>query len=375
MTKYNEIFLAVIGITPQVLTECLYYYYSDYYKQKRRFDRIKVFTTLDGQSILIDKLFKGGKLHELEKSLKLQKGVIPFEESDIILFTDSKGAPIRDMRTTEDNEGSLNLLHNELKRLTSDSSTRVTATVAGGRKTMGAQMALAFQLYAREHDELIHIIAPDEKMDPKNPESQSWFFPIKPADPSEKLDVSHVPIIRVGRYLSASLDLPPVELIDKLQSELVEQAPIEELIIDGRNFISGDDKIILPANEAAYLRFFIKRRINSNCNSNCKGCESCFITNSDLLESAQREVLFEHEIVAGKYSGYLEKAKETRLSGFTVESLNGHISSLDKKLLNSTCSKKLINQLRLKKIQIDPDDLRIKAKGIIINSEVVEFIN
>ena len=30
--SFREVFLAVLGITPQVLTECLYYYYSNYYK-------------------------------------------------------------------------------------------------------------------------------------------------------------------------------------------------------------------------------------------------------------------------------------------------------------------------------------------------------
>ena len=61
-TSYNEIFLAVIGVTPQVLTECLYYYYSPYYKQNRSFDRIKVFTTLVGKEKLVESLFKGKQL-------------------------------------------------------------------------------------------------------------------------------------------------------------------------------------------------------------------------------------------------------------------------------------------------------------------------
>ena len=39
--KYDEIFLAVVGITPQIITECIYYYYHNYYQKNRYFDRIK----------------------------------------------------------------------------------------------------------------------------------------------------------------------------------------------------------------------------------------------------------------------------------------------------------------------------------------------
>ena len=94
--EYNEIFLAVIGITPQVLTECIYYFYSDYYKQNRKFDRIKVFTTLQGQKQLTDRLFTDGQLKNLEKALALKTGDIPFTKNDIMLFTDKNGEPINE---------------------------------------------------------------------------------------------------------------------------------------------------------------------------------------------------------------------------------------------------------------------------------------
>ena len=58
MKKYNEIFLAGVGTTPQILTECIYYYYHSYYGQNRYFDRIKVFTTNRGTKKLLDSLFK-----------------------------------------------------------------------------------------------------------------------------------------------------------------------------------------------------------------------------------------------------------------------------------------------------------------------------
>ena len=373
MKKYNEIFLAGVGTTPQILTECIYYYYHSYYGQNRYFDRIKVFTTNRGTKKLLDSLFKEKKINKLEQALQLPIGSLPFDKNDIILFSNKDGSPIEDLRTTEETDRAITILYSEIKRWSQDKNVRITATVAGGRKTMSAAMALAFQLYAREHDELIHIMAPDEKMDTSSKKAQNWFFPSDPTDPKQKLDVIQVPIIKVGRYLGHDLNISPEALAEELQKSIISDAPLEDLIIDKNSFSCIDETITIPANEAAYLRYFIKRRINSSCSNQCKGCAKCFVANDELLEAAQNEVLIEHELISGKYDGHFAKAKEARQKYFTVEPLNGHIASLDKKISQSKCSTNFKKQLRLKKIQAEPSDLRIKAKGILINSDVVTF--
>ena len=377
MKNYQEIFLAVIGITPQVLTECLYYYYSDYYKQNRPFDRIKIFTTLKGEETLCQKLFNEGKLNELEKDLHLSDGAIPFSKSDIILFTDSKGEPINDLRTSEENESSLITLHEELKRWTSDKNTRVTATVAGGRKTMSTQMALAFQLYGREHDELIHIIPPDDKMDFSNPESKTWFFPKNPSDPTEKLDVSHVPVLKVGRYLSSSLDLPSGELIDKLQKDIVALSPIDELTVDGREFISDEEKLKLLPLFASYLRYFIKKRMNSSCDKNCSGCSECFVRNSDLPELITGEILEDHKTLYDSNSGHYERTKDTRESAtiFQLEdSIRSDISRLKSVIKNSEISDRFKTSIQVKSLKLDEDNKQLKWHGVDLNLEIINII-
>ena len=72
---------------------------------------------------------------------------------------------------------------------------------------MASMMTLAFQMFGRLQDELIHIMAPDDKMDPTNPESKSWFFPRKPGDPSEKLDVNGHTLLRQKVDISGNLDV------------------------------------------------------------------------------------------------------------------------------------------------------------------------
>ena len=127
-------------------------------------------------------------------------------------------------------------------------------------------------------------------------------------------------------------------MAEELQKSIISDAPLEELIIDKNSFSCLDETITIPANEAAYLRYFIKRRINSSCSNQCKGCAKCFVANDELLEAAQNEVLIEHELISGKYDGHFAKAKEARQKYFTVEPLNGHIASLDKKFSQSKCS-------------------------------------
>ena len=163
--NYTEIFIAVAGRTPQIITECIYYYYHEHYSIKRKFDRIKIFTTTKVYENLIYTLFDNGKLNDLKKTLQITDNSIPFEKSDIILFKDSNGKPLEDLKTTQSADYATNILYEEIKRWTKIDNTRITATIAGGRKSMAASMALAFQLYAREHDELIHIMSSDNKME------------------------------------------------------------------------------------------------------------------------------------------------------------------------------------------------------------------
>lgn len=274
----NEVFIAVVGTSPQVVTEALYYFYSDSYPEhNRNFNRIVLITTEKGQNKLKEELWDNKKLAELESALGLNKDSIPLRKIDIICFKDEEGNPIKDLRTTENNVSSLGQLFDIIMHWTADSNTRVTALLSGGRKSMSAFMALAFQLYARDHDELFHILVPDEKM-----YKEDWFFPANPENPDEKLDVSYIPVIKVGRYLTNKIAMDPFKLVKDLQEKIIKIAPLQELIIQGNSFISGAEIVTLEPRDASFLRYLINRRIISGCKDDCPGCEKCGITPFDL---------------------------------------------------------------------------------------------
>ncbi|HAE86420.1 TPA: TIGR02584 family CRISPR-associated protein [Candidatus Marinimicrobia bacterium] len=295
----NEVFIAVVGTSPQVITEALYYFYSEAYPDHhRKFDRIILITTEEGQKRLKENLWENHKIEELEKALKLELGTIPLRKLDILCFKDEEGNPIQDLRTTENNINSLAQLFDVVMHWTSDPNTRVTAQLSGGRKTMSAFIALAFQLYAREHDEMFHILVPDDKMYQKD-----WFFPSNPNNPDEKLEVSFIPVIKVGRYLTNKITLDPFKLVKELQEKLIQIAPLHELVIEGNSFSSGSEKVTLEPRDAAFLRFLIMRRIESGCLDDCPGCEKCGITPFDLsMEYFKGKI---HDI----YDTFIDKGK------------------------------------------------------------------
>lgn len=375
--SYIEIFIAVIGITPQVLTESLFYYYSPYYKQNRSFDRVIVFTTLEGKKELINALFDLGKLEELERKLKLPKNTIPFTKNDIKIFCDDNNNPLSDIRTTEDNNNSFNILHDEFKRWTKDRKTRITATVAGGRKTMSAQMALTFQLFGRKRDELFHIIVPNNELTERKKNNdntinyhKTWFYPNNPKDPSEKLDVSILPVLRVGRYFSKDLNLPAGELYTRLQEEIIEKGPIEELIIKGNKLISENEILTLPPYEMSLFNCFINKRINSTCDSICRGCENCYIRHGELGALFFTLMRDEHKKLYNSNSGHFEKSEINRAN------LKKRINSsyrAEKELAEKEVYDKIdqINSKLKSKIKKSNISNRFK-KGIMIKSEEFE---
>ena len=70
MKNKKNIFMAVLGISPTILTEALYYYTNPYYKQDIKFDDIIIFTTSKGRDVICENnLFKKNIIHKMEDDL------------------------------------------------------------------------------------------------------------------------------------------------------------------------------------------------------------------------------------------------------------------------------------------------------------------
>ena len=383
MNKNQEILMITIGTSPQVITELLYYYSHPFYKNIKQFDKIIVFTTSKGKKEVIENLFNRKILKEMQEIIKIKK--INFTEKDIMVIRDEKGQEIDDTTDTESNLFSMNTIFDTLKKYTVK-NTSITAAIAGGRKSMSSMMSLAFQMLAREQDELIHIVAPDSKMydGKKNNHPDKWYYPNDPSNPLEKITVSFIPTLKIGSYLPVSKDGTFEQILHKLQNFIVDLSPLKKIIINKNKFTCCNDSFTLQPMYAALLRYFIKKRINANCKNTCNGCIDCFVDFEKIMHASQNEILDEHkQISGGSNQHYLLKKErimqydssncelsEQELGELGLKARNRQdLSRLRKAYDKLSISPKLKDTLLLRGSRIDG----VRYIGVTINKETKVF--
>lgn len=203
----RRILLAVTGESPQVVTETLY---------------ALAVTGVSGADIAEKDLPFGDKKTALAALAKTRKSP-PFMPTDVLLITTSEGAKkaevlhdklkeltkfygleaipeekikikvitrderkLDDIRSISDNKAVADFITQCLRDLTSDPSTAIHASVAGGRKTMGALLANLMMIYGRPQDRLTHVLV-SGPVDVE--ECPKFYFPhlYKPAVPIPKV--------------------------------------------------------------------------------------------------------------------------------------------------------------------------------------------
>ncbi len=104
-----------------------------------------------------------------------------FDEVRLISRRDAKlgrSFPLPDIRTPADNEVAADFILEELRKLTENADTQVIASLAGGRKTMGALLYAALSLLGRPQDRLTHVLVSEPFDDPGL--SPRFYFPLQP---------------------------------------------------------------------------------------------------------------------------------------------------------------------------------------------------
>jgi CRISPR-associated protein (TIGR02584 family) len=222
----KRILLAVIGLTPQVVTETIYALArleTPFYPTE-----LHIITTQEGFSRIRLTLLGDHPawLTRLRKDYQLP--AIAFDESHIHVLTDNEGIALEDIRTDADNECLANTITQTIARLTQDNHCALHVSLAGGRKTMGYYAGYALSLFARPQDRLSHVLvsAPFES----HPE---FYYPTpyrnivytrdkKPLDTQEaEVSLAQIPFVRIRHELPSEL------LAGKLTfSQTVEQAQV-----------------------------------------------------------------------------------------------------------------------------------------------------
>jgi CRISPR-associated protein (TIGR02584 family) len=258
MKAWREILVVVAGLTPQVITEALYYL-TQVRDPPLTIDDIYVLTTSPGQRRILDDLLTPdlGHFYTLCSEYQLDPSTIDFDADHINVLTDAAGAPLEDIRTADDNAAVADQILALMRRLTAAPTTRLHCSLAGGRKTQSVLLGFALQLYGRPQDTLLHVLV-DEAFEG----SREFFYPTRASQLIRSrdgrridahtacVDVAGIPYVRLHDKLSASRSEPAsgfAPTIEQLQYTLNTLPDLPMLVIEpaARNIHIGVTPIAL----------------------------------------------------------------------------------------------------------------------------------
>ena len=225
----RTVLLATVGTSPAVLTETVWALAHPARADAGPIvpDEVVVLTTLRGKVAIESQLLApDGAWPRLVAALERDglpvAGKLAFGEASIRLL-DHEKAFLEDIRTSEENESVADLFLREIRGITEAPQTRLYASIAGGRKTMGALLLSCMSLLGRDGDHVLHILVNepfDSRLDPPFyfPEPKAKHVFVDPATKTPKtlrasdarLDLIDLPFVKMrGWYQDKFRSLPP----------------------------------------------------------------------------------------------------------------------------------------------------------------------
>ena len=175
--------LAVTGLTPAIVTETVWALAKE--KPKVLPSRVIFITTGIGAAKIKEQLHTpltafGGQTawQALRSALKAKDDELIAEEPRLIGIANKKSGtfdPLPDIRSREENDIAASFILEEVRRVTMNPDTPLIASIAGGRKTMGALLHAAVTLLGRETDRLTHVL-----ISPTYETMSGFYFPAQP---------------------------------------------------------------------------------------------------------------------------------------------------------------------------------------------------
>ncbi|HOT98541.1 MAG TPA: CRISPR-associated ring nuclease Csm6 [bacterium] len=268
----RHIFLALCGNTPQVVTETLF---ALIHLRKCPVSEIYLITTLSGKEKAISSLLAPATgifqqfCQDFPAAEQLQF------TSDHILVPD---LPIQDIQSSEDNAIMAELIFSVVKRLTHPDETILHASLAGGRKSMSAYLAMAMQVYGRPQDKLYHVLVYPATLE----EDPGFYYP-RPEEGWQRsgtpywdcVNLIDIPFVRLRPLLAKdllSVELSHPQLLQLAQSAIdsADNRPALILRNSMRTVFIGSREIRLRPFDFSVYYFFASIRL-------ARGREEAFI--------------------------------------------------------------------------------------------------
>lgn len=305
----RRVLLAVTGLSPQVVTETIYALAQQ--DPPAVPNEVHLITTSEGAERARLSLLSSdpGWFHRLCADWKLEG--IQFSVDNIHVLRGIDGSPLVDIRSPEDNERAADFITEKVRALTSDPTTALHVSIAGGRKTLGYYAGYALSLFGRPQDCLSHVLVSE-------PFESTWdfFYPtpesrvIKTRD--DKLaDTSDARVTLAAIPFVSLRDGLPKRLVDGSArfSQTVDAArrvlEPPELVIDleQKCVLASSELVSMPAADLAFYALAARFRQEGHGALNRH--------DPNLAEP----FLKEYRAIAGDMSGDLERAGEALKRG------------------------------------------------------------
>lgn len=321
--QYKNIFLFVSGRTPQIITETLFFFLTQQ-RPAVHPDEIHVLTTSEGKTAIVNQLLKPttGHFFRFCQDYRLNPKKIRFSEDTIEVVRNAHGAQLIDIRSDAENLAAADHIVAKVRMLTSDPHTRLLASMAGGRKTMGLYLGFALQFYGRAQDRLTHVLVspPELESNPgffyPSPRTSVRFTSRKTAGGQAigEVTVAEVPLVFLGHKLPVlreRADLRYAELVAHSQREVDLLTAQEPLLVDrlGKQLRVGASRIQLSGLEFSLYYFLARKRQQASCSADCPGCGLCTVGADDFLDSTTIAAL---ENIAAEIGGRDPRLQQLR---------------------------------------------------------------
>ncbi len=213
----QTVLIAVTGLSPAIVTETVWALAHE--KKRLLPERVIFITTLVGAEKIQQQLFTalpafGGKTawEALRTALKAKDHELIAEPARVIGQANRKTGTfdgLADIVTPEQNDLAAAFILEQVRQVVTNPDTRLIASIAGGRKTMGALLHAAITLIGRETDRLTHVLvdAPFETM-------PGFYFPAQPGPSLKDLEGKGHPPAKAGVHLA---DVPFVPLRNRFE--------------------------------------------------------------------------------------------------------------------------------------------------------------
>jgi len=305
----KHILLAVTGGSPQVITETIYALAQ--LSSPVHINELHVVTTAFGKRQIVEKLLKEGKLRYLLEDYNLPE--IQFPEEHIYVIKDQDGSDLEDILTEDHSIATADLIVDVVRRLSSETSTVLHCSIAGGRKTMSFYLGSVLQFFARPHDKLYHVlVSPEFENNPEFffPPKRPVKIPCRSADGKTKMistsnarvHLVEIPFLRLRSKLSLP-EMPFSEMISEAQQMVdlcVSPEPLEVRLKE-RTLTVGDKRIYLSPMQMSFYTLFCYQKKNCpyNDKTNCNGCTDCYLQISQLLDRKTLDIIKKLNKTAG----------------------------------------------------------------------------